>query len=55
MMQDHRNELKTVRKDMASINESAEKAIASMKESTTWKVGSVVITPLSKITGRLPR
>jgi hypothetical protein len=55
MMQDHRNELRTVRKDMASINESAEKAIASMKQSTTWKIGSVVITPLSRITGRLPR
>lgn len=44
LVQDHRDHIK-----------SAQKEIASVKQSSTWRVGSAVIRPLSKITGRLPR
>lgn len=35
--------------------ESVERAIASVKASSTWRLGSVLIRPISKVTGRLPR
>jgi hypothetical protein len=44
LVQDHREHI-----------ESAQKAIASVKQSSTWKVGNALISPISKITGRLPR
>jgi chromosome segregation ATPase len=44
LVQDHREHI-----------ESAQKAIESVKQSSTWKVGNAVISPISKITKRLPR
>lgn len=35
--------------------DSLQRAVASLKASSTWKVGTAVIRPLSKIAGRLPR
>lgn len=35
--------------------DSAQRSLSSVRSSSTWKIGSAVIRPLSKIRGRLPR
>lgn len=35
--------------------DSAQRSLSSVRASSTWKIGSAVIRPLSKIRGRLPR
>lgn len=35
--------------------DSAQQSLSSVRSSSTWRIGSAVIRPLSKIRGRLPR